>query len=252
MDRGSGGRTGEAAGLDAGHDLLERHVEHAGQIGIDVVADPFVSALAHEPVVRGHDGFGDAPASARAAMPYTGSWSRVPTGERVVFADVVVRGAGLVIEDEQPAVGRGSTRSTEPRNRMMRPSPSVSSIGPKRCSVPNVSSPNSAPVLVVGNEPGVECVVDDPLLALPEQPAARETAGIEARANSIGDVVQALAICEPSAFADELIEDLVHDRAAVDGPHFDDSLGLFDRIDVQHVLHEVGMRAADPLLESGR
>ena len=108
------------------------------------------------------------------------------------------------------------------------------------------------PVGVVGLQPRVERVVDHPLLAHPEETPAREPALGELVAHLVGDVVQAFACVGRAALGDEPVEHRVHDRAAIDRAQLDDVLGLFDGVDAEHVPHEVGVRAARPLLQARR
>ena len=79
---------------------------------------PIVLAAPDEPVVRATTVSGDAPASARAASAYTGSCSLVPPANGSSSSNVASRLAGLVVEDEQPAVGGAVDavdRATEPQ-----------------------------------------------------------------------------------------------------------------------------------------
>ena len=125
-------------------------------------------------------------------------------------------------------------------------------IGPKRCSVATVRRPYSARYAAsasnhTSSASWITRCSRTQSRRRPESPRVGELV-----AHLVGDVVQAFARLDRAALGDEPVEHRVHDRAAIDRAQLDDVLGLFDGIDAEHVLHEVGVRAARPLLEARR
>ena len=144
-----------------------------------------------------------------------------------------------------------STRSIAPRNRSVRPSESGTSMGPKRCSVASVFRPCSARYSssASSHASSVSWILRCSRTHSnwrPDKPRSATRAHSSSR-----DGVQPIAVGERAALLDEPIEHCVYQRAAVHRPQLDDVLGLLGRVDVQQVVHEVGVRARDPCFEAG-
>ena len=117
------------------------------------------------------------------------------------------------------------------------------------------------PVGLVGVEERVELGEDEAPVAVPQQAAARQPLRLRARAHLFCDLAEPVVVVgaprPPGVgtrphLVDEAVEDLVHDIPAFDRRELHDVLGSFDRIDVQHRLHEVRVRARRPRLQPGR
>ena len=152
-----------------------------------------------------------------------------------------------------PSAAR-SMRSAVPRTRMRRPSANseldgrLGRVAAAECQLGREASPCSArgAPLAVGVEERVELGQQHAPVAVPQQPAAGDAArfGAPAARELPRRSRRRARSSRPSG--QERVEDVVHHRAAIDRRELHDLFGPLDRLDVEHVLHEVRVRAARP------